>query len=172
MSSFPALLDTNVLFGSYLNDFVLALAERGLFRPLWSDDILFELEMNLVEHGIDAARAARRIDTMRTHFRDATVTGYASLIPKLRCDQKDRQVLVTFNLGDFPPDSVTAFDVEVVHPDQFLLDQLDLYPGPTMAVLRQLVADYSRPEMTIDDLLVALARAGVPEFARTAREHL
>jgi len=54
-------------------------------------------------------------------------------------------VLVT-SVKDFPKHSVAAYDIEIVHPDQFLLDQLDLYPGPTMGVLRQLIADYSTPE--------------------------
>ena len=33
----------------------------------------------------------------------------------------------TFNLKDFPDESVAAYDIEVVQPDRFLLDQLDLY---------------------------------------------
>lgn len=37
MATFPTLFDTNVLFGFHLNDVVLGMAERGLFRPLWSD---------------------------------------------------------------------------------------------------------------------------------------
>ena len=32
--SFPVLFDTNVLFGALLNDYILWLADRGLFRPL------------------------------------------------------------------------------------------------------------------------------------------
>jgi predicted nucleic acid-binding protein len=47
----------------------------------------------------------------------------------MTCDQKDRhvlaaavranaEVLVTFNIKDFPPDSVRDFDIQVVHPDR------------------------------------------------------
>ena len=32
MSLFPVLFDTHVLYGSYINDLVLRLAERRLFR--------------------------------------------------------------------------------------------------------------------------------------------
>lgn len=39
------------------------------------------------------------------------------------------QVLVTFNVRDFPAASVDPHDIEVVNPDAFLLDQLDLYPA-------------------------------------------
>lgn len=54
-------------------------------------------------------------------------------------DEKDRyvlavtvrgnvEVLVTFNLKDFRESALKSFDISVVHPDDFLLDQLDLYP--------------------------------------------
>ncbi len=171
------------MYGAYLNDLILWLAERGLFRPLWSEEILEELEVNLMANGEEPAFVKKRLGAMRTHFPDAVVTGYASLVEAMSCHPKDRhvlaaavradaEVLVTFNLKDFPSECVATFDVEIVHPDAFLLDQLDLYPGPTVDVLHQLIRGYSRPELSIDDLLVALAGAGVPEFARSVRAHL
>jgi len=183
MSTFPALFDTNVLFGFHLNDVVLGMAERGLFRPLWSEQILQELSDNLIEHGLPETNAARRIDAMQRAFPDATVRGYEDLIANMTNDPKDRhvlaagirancEVLVTFNLKDFPEDSVAAYDIEIVHPDKFLLDQLDLYPGPTVGVFRQLITDYSNPTLEMEDLLVRLADAGAPEFASAVRRYL
>ncbi|NYD42955.1 PIN domain-containing protein [Nocardioides panaciterrulae] len=183
MSRFPALFDTNVLFGFHLNDVILGLAERGLFRPLWSERILDELSTNLAEHGIPDASVKRRVDAMRHAFPDATVSGFDDLIGTMTNDPKDRhvlaagirancEVLVTFNLKDFPDESVDAYDIEIVHPDKFLLDQLDLYPGPTVEVLRQLIADYSSPTLEMEDLLVRLADAGVPDFASAVRRYL
>lgn len=183
MPTFPALFDTNVLFGFHLNDVILGLAERGLFRPLWSNRILEELSKNLAEHGIPDANVKRRLTAMRHAFPDATVSGFEDLIGTMTNDPKDRhvlaagirancEVLVTFNLKDFPDESVDAYDIEIVHPDKFLLDQLDLYPGPTVGVLRQLIADYSSPTLEIEDLLVRLADAGVPNFASAIRRYL
>lgn len=183
MATFPAFFDTNVLFGFHLNDVFLALAERGVFRPLWSADVLDELERNLKAYGIDAGRVDRRIAAMTRTFPDAAVTGYEDLVTTMTCDPKDRhvlaaavranaEVLVTFNLKDFPADSVTDYDIEIVHPDDFLLDQLDLFPGLTAGAIRQLVTDYSRPEISMNDLLVRLADAGVPRFAAAVRTHL
>lgn len=183
MATFPALFDTNVLFGFHLNDIILAMAERGLFRPLWSEQILTELLDNLIEHGLPPAKAQKRIDAMSHAFPDATVHGYEDLIANMTNDPKDRhvlaagirancEVLVTFDLSDFPDESVAAYDIEIVHPDKFLLDQLDLYPGPTVAVLRQLLADYSTPTLEMEDLLVRVADAGAPEFASAVRRYL
>ena len=181
--SFPAFFDTNVLYGALLNDFVLELADRGLFRPLWSEDVLTELTKNLVRNGEDAKLVEKRVGTMRRYFADAMVTGYGDLVPTMTNDVKDRhvlaaavrggaEVLVTFNTKDFPVESVETFDLEVVHPDDFLLDQLDLYHAPTLRTMVELVEGYDSPTMVMDDFLLALARAGVPKFADAARAKL
>ena len=181
--SFPAFFDTNVLYGALLNDFVLELADRGLFRPLWSEDVLTELTKNLVRNGEDAKLVEKRVGTMRRYFADAMVIGYGDLVPTMTNDVKDRhvlaaavrggaEVLVTFNTKDFPVESVETFDLEVVHPDDFLLDQLDLYHAPTLRTMVELVEGYDSPTMVMDDFLLALARAGVPKFADAARSKL
>lgn len=178
--SFPAFFDTNVLYGALLSDYMLELADRGLFRPLWSRDMLFELAKNLVKNGEAPELVEKRVGTMEQYFADAMVTGYDDLVPTMTNDQKDRhilaaavrggaEVLVTFNTKDFPVESVERFELEVVHPDDFLLDQLDLYYAPTLRALVELVEGYESPAMTVDDVLLALTRAGVPKFVDAAR---
>ena len=180
---FPALFDTNVLYGALLNDCVLTLAEHGLFRPLWSAEILGELRRNLLIAGEQPALVRKRISTMERFFPDAMVHGHAALIGEMTNHPKDRhvlaaavrggaEVLVTFNGKDFPVDSTSTYDVEVVHPDEFLLDQLDLHPGATIRALEEVVSNYDSPAMTTDDYLLALARAGVPQFADAVRDRL
>jgi predicted nucleic acid-binding protein len=181
--SFPAFFDTNVLYGALLNDFILELADRGLFRPLWSKDILFELAKNLMKNGEDPTLVEKRVGTMQRYFADAMVTGYDDMVPAMTNDPRDRhvlaaavrggaEVLVTFNTKDFPAESVEPFDLDVVHPDDFLLDQLDLYYEPTLRALVDLVEGYDSPAMTVDDFLLALTRAGVPKFVDAARAKL
>ncbi|MES2170635.1 MAG: PIN domain-containing protein [Actinomycetota bacterium] len=76
--SFPAFFDTNVLYGATLNDLLLWLADAGAFRPLWSADVLEELERNLVANGFDKTAIEHRIATMVEYFPDAMIDGYAS----------------------------------------------------------------------------------------------
>ena len=183
MTTFPALLDTNSLYGAYLCDTMLRLAEAGTYRPLWSAGVLEELERNLLERELSPDSVAHRIGEMRRAFPDAEVLGYESLIDAMTCDPKDRhvlaaairgdaQVLVTFNARDFPAESTEPYDITVVSPDDFLLDQLDLYPGHTVAVLRGQAASYASPAMSVEELLGRLAAAGVPRFASEAGRHL
>ncbi|GAB6856031.1 PIN domain-containing protein [Microbacterium xylanilyticum] len=181
--SFPAFLDTNVLYGALLNDVVLELADRGMFKPLWSAGVLSELRKNLILNGEDPILVAKRVDTMERYFRDALVSGYEDLTASMTNHPKDRhvlaaavrggaEVLVTFNLKDFPDESVDPFDLEVVHPDDFLLDQLDLYEDATLGALTELVATYDSPAMDIHELLLGLTRAGVPGFAEAVSTRL
>ena len=180
---FPAFLDTCTLYVAYLCDSLLRLAEASTYRPLWSADVLGELERALVARGLEKKAVTHRIGEMRRAFPDAEVRGYENLVNTMTCDQKDRHVLaaavrsdaavlVTFNIGDFPATSTAAYDITVVHPDDFLPDQLDLYPGHTVAALRDQARSYSAPAMSIEDLLGRLASAGVPKFAAEARRRL
>ena len=92
---FAAFLDTSVLWPSLQRDFLLSLAVEGLYRPLWSSEILAELEYHetrkLVNRGEQpdaaAARARQLIDQMTTVFDDSLVENW---------EPYDR----TFNLPD------------------------------------------------------------------------
>jgi len=180
---FPALLDTCSIWGAYLCDTLLSIAAAGAYRPLWSAAILDELHRGLVECGIDDDAVKRRISDMRRAFPGADVAGYESLIDSMTCDPKDRhvlaaavrggaEVLVTFNLKDFPLAATDPFDVTVVHPDDFLLGQLDLYPGLVIVALQAQADRYTRPPTSVPELLARLAAAGVPRFAAEASRHL
>jgi predicted nucleic acid-binding protein len=181
--TYAVVLDTCVLFGGHLRDTLLRMAEQGLFRPLWSEHILAELESNLVERGVQSAKAERIVTLMRTHFEDALVDGYEPLIESMENDAKDRHVLaaavranaaaiVTNNVKDFPPASTAPYRIAVVTADEFLIDQLDLEPGVVMRVLEQQSAAHKRPPYQVQGLLSYLERAGVRNFAAEARRHL
>ncbi|MFV0375305.1 PIN domain-containing protein [Microbacterium sp.] len=180
---FPVFLDTSAVFGGALNDLLLTLAERGMFRPLWSAGVFEELQRTLVRRGITPDAADRRISMMRSAFPDAEVTGYDELIPAMTCDEGDRHILaaavranvellVTFNLRHFPDDALEPYDIEARHPDDFLLDQLELREDVVLTVLRTVLSSYENPPMTVDEYLELLARAGVPRFAERARRYL
>jgi predicted nucleic acid-binding protein len=181
--AFPAFLDTCVLFSSTLTDTLLRIAEEDAFGPHWSAGVLTELHTVLErEVGLEPARATRRISQMQAAFPTAEVSGYESLTEAMTCDPKDRHVLaaavaggsavlVTFNLGDFPEDSVVPYGIVVVSPDSSLLDQLDLHPAKVGRALVAQMTEAKRPPLTMGQLLGRLSRAGAPAFAEEARRH-
>ncbi|ETW23197.1 PIN domain-containing protein [Mycobacterium gastri] len=178
--AFPVLLDACVLAPMPLADFLLRLADQGIYRPLWSEDILAETRRTMIKRlNVAPELADKRLNTMRDHFVDAEVTGYQDLIGVMRNDKKDRHVLaaavrehaeviVTSNDKHFPRKAVDPYHIEVRHPDDFLLDQIDLYEDATLSAILGMVADYGNPPFTAHQILDALGTQ-VPNFAAEAR---
>src|SRR5262249_6221736 len=141
--------------------------------------ILAEMESNVVDNiGIAQEKVARTVRLMREAFEEAEVDAgeIAALEPAMQNSAEDRHVLaaavaadceliVTFNLRDFPADACSPVLVEVVHPDQFLLDLYDLDRDTVYRVVAELAVQLSNPPVTFDELLERLERAGVPGFA-------
>jgi predicted nucleic acid-binding protein len=180
--AFPAFLDTCALFSPTLTDTLLRIAEEDAFRPHWSGAVLAELKAALVREGLPVARVEKRISSMESAFPDASVSGYEPLVGAMTCHPKDRhvlaaalygrcEVLVTFNIKDFPPSSTASHQVAVVTPDEFLLDQLDLYPAKVGRALVGQMTTARRPRVSMGQLLSRLSRAGVETFAEEARRH-
>jgi predicted nucleic acid-binding protein len=180
---FPAVLDANVLIPINTADLLLRLAAAETYRPLWSADILDEVERNLVAKiGLTADKAARRVGMMREAFPDALVTGYAPLIPSMTNDPKDRHVLaaaaragaaviVTANLKDFPAPALDPYEITAVSPDDFLLDQFELYSAETLQGLQDMAAARTRPPVLVEELLDRFAGIA-PAFANQVRQLL
>jgi hypothetical protein len=86
---------------------------------------------------------------MNAAVRDCLVTGYEDLIESLALpDPDDRHVLaaairadaeviVTFNLKDFPAGVLAGYNIEAQHPDDFLLALFDAVPGPVCAAVKR-----------------------------------
>jgi len=114
---------------------------------------------------------------MRDAFPDAEVCGYEHLVPQMTCDEDDRHVLaaavrggaaviVTFNLRDFPAKALAPYEIELVGPDNFLLDQLDLYPQVVAQTVLDVPGAYESPPVTAREFCELLRRSGVPKFVR------
>lgn len=174
--AFVVVLDACVLVPHPLFDTLLRAADAGLYEPRWSSQILTEVGRTLERKlGVDRERAAGRIVAMRQAFPQSEVTGHEDLIAAMSNHPKDRHVLaaavrcgagliVTANLKDFPPESLDRFEIEALHPDDFLLDLLDLDREAVLNVLDKQALAYSNPPVTRGDLALQL-RATVPRFA-------
>lgn len=173
------LLDACVLLPYQLADLLLRLADAEMYEPLWSEEILAEVERNLIgKFGVPAEKASRRLGRMRAAFPHAVVEGYEALVPAMTNHSKDRHVaaaavrggaalIVTANLGDFPAEALSQYDIQAVHPDDFLQDQLDLWPEATIACLSTQRKGYTRPPFTFREFYLRL-RETVPNFTDLA----
>jgi predicted nucleic acid-binding protein len=181
------MLDTCVLVPSRARDVLLEIASMGAYRPLWSIKVLAELERTLrvvlTKRGVSPeetdAYLTRLFRQMETTFPDALVTDWESLVDAIQLpDPNDRHVvaaaraggadvIVTDNLGDFPPAALPA-PLARQPLDDFLLDSLDLYPrlvtGAVHAIARR--TGRSGPVMTACDIATYLQAHGTPAFGR------
>jgi hypothetical protein len=168
--AFEVVLDTCVLYPAHLRDTLLRLSERGLYRPLWTQDIIQELHRNLVEAGVDEESVEHLLKEMTGAFPDALITGHEPLIGAMTCDEKDRHVLaaavradasaiITFNLDDFPEASVQPYLIDLIHPDQFLLDAYDLASDLVFDEIGHQASANKTSPRTIPEIAEALARA-------------
>ena len=178
-----ALLDANVLFPFRKRDILLRFHHAGLFRARWTERILDEWTLNLLErkpHLEPSVRSQRH--AMHEHFAEALVTGYEPLIGALELpDADDRHVLaaaircgaqyiVTDNLADFPAGVLARFDIEAIDADGFLSRTFDLYPSEAFGVLRTLRETYSNPPFTPSGFVRDLAAKGLPRLAAQTDE--
>src|SRR5690606_5260717 len=135
----PVVLDACVLANQRVTDLLLRLAESPrLYLPKWSARILDETDRTLSGNlGWPEDLVRYRREQLMTHFPEACVAGFEPIESCLKNDPKDRHVLaaairarceviVTFNLRDFPPEALSDWDVEVQHPSKFLAGRYSL----------------------------------------------
>lgn len=185
---FVAFLDANVLYPAVLRDVLLSLAEAGVCQIRWSPDVLDEMERHVAARAkapkpsVAQKGAAYLRSEMERAFPDAMVdrSAYQPLISSLANDPKDRHVLaaaiagradviVSFNVKDFPPGSCDPYGIEVQDPDTFLVHQFGLIPGSILEVLSDLARERKPPLDTVDAILASLAKT-VPRFCALARD--
>jgi predicted nucleic acid-binding protein len=175
MSPFTALLDANVLYPAPLRDLLLELALHDLFRARWTQDIHREWIEALLrkEPFREREKLERTRRLMDSEVRDALITGYESLTETLVLpDPNDRHVLaaaivgrcdviVTHNLADFPKPALEPFGIETQHPDDFLANHLNLFPGPFCTAVRKVRTRLRNPPFSVDQYLSVLIRQGL-----------
>ena len=180
-----ALLDANVLFPFRKRDILLRFHHAGLLRARWTERILDEWTLNLLEQKPHLERSVRsQRHAMREHFPEAEVTGFEPLIGTLELpDADDRHVLaaaircgaqhiVSDNLADFPAEVLGRFDIEAVDADDFLSRTFDLYPSEALGVLRTLQEAYRNPPFTPAEFIRDLTVKGLPRLAAQTRDVL
>jgi predicted nucleic acid-binding protein len=171
---FRAVLDANVLYPALLRDVLLRAADKGIYQPFWSGEILGELTRALQRHaGLTAAKTARLRRHIETAFPEAMTDGYQHLTEAMPNQAKDRhvaavgvfvgaQVIVTNNVKHFKG---LRGGLEPQTADQFLCHLHDLAPSLFHEIISEIAADYETPPQTQQALVDPLSKT-VPRFAK------
>ena len=173
--AFTALLDANVLYPAPLRDLLLQLTTAKVFRARWTSAIHKEWIRAATANrpDIDPAKWTLLRNLMNAHAEDCLVTGYEPLIEVVTLpDPNDRHVMaaaikgradviVTFNLKDYPAHVLETYDLEAQHPDVFVRHLIDLSPSAVVAAARTVRARLKNPPRAIGEYLQTLERQGL-----------
>jgi hypothetical protein len=156
-------------------DFLLSLAVEALYRPLWSEPILDELEYHeaakLVDRGLNRAsadaQASRLVEQMRSVFEDALVENWEPHEGTFGLPDPDDEhvvaaavvggagAIVTDNIRDFPRTKVPQH-ILILTPAAFAADTVATNPEVAMHALATISARFRNPRQTVDELLTIL----------------
>ncbi|BAO82948.1 hypothetical protein SMCB_0720 [Serpentinimonas maccroryi] len=183
-SHFTVVYDACVLYPAPLRDLLMHLALSDLYRARWSDMIHDEWTRNVQANRPDLAPAqlSRTRQLMNAHVRDCLVSGFEHLIPSIQLpDADDRHVvaaaihagaslIVTFNLKDFPVESLKPYNLAAQHPDDFIVDLLDLQPAGVLEAVASHRRSLRNPPKTADEYLDTLLAQGLTQSVAVMRQ--
>ena len=182
--TFTVVYDANVLFPAPLRDLLIRVALTGLVRARWTGEILDECFANVLRQRPDLSEASlcRTRELMNRAVRDCLVTGYEPLIAGLELpDPGDchvlaaairagAQAIITFNLKDFPDSVLAPLGIEAKHPDEFILETIDLAPGAVCGAVAEQARVLRNPPRRVGELLDTLGNQGLTRSVAKLRE--
>ncbi len=185
-SDFIVVFDACVLYPAPVRDLSIRLAVAELYRAKWTNKIHDEWIYNLGVNRPDLNR--ENLEKMRELINesvpDSLVEGYESIAETLTLpDPGDRhilaaavkaqaQIIVTYNLKDFPSDSLAPFGIEVQHPDDFFLNQCDLRQNVFLSVIKKIRLSLKRPSKTAREYLDVLRKNSLAKTAEFLEDYV
>jgi hypothetical protein len=183
MNETTAILDACVLYPAPLRDLFMHLALLDTFRARWTEEIHEEWIRNVLESRPDLRREQleRTRELMNAHVRDCLVENYEGLIGSLELpDADDRHVLaaairvnaeliVTFNLKDFPEKSLEPYNVAAIHPDIFVESLIETNPEAVHLAATRQWQSLRNPPKSLDEFLETLENNGLKKTVERLR---
>lgn len=163
----------------------MSLAMEDIFRAKWTEQIHQEWIRNVLLNRPDLRpeQLERTRQLMNAHVDDSLVTEFESLIPSLVLpDPDDRHILaaaiagrcdviVTFNLKDFPEASLKPFEIVAQDPDSFMLYQLDLFPGKFLNAIKKHRLRLKNPPMNQEKYLDTVLRQRLTQTVQALKSY-
>ena len=176
---YTAVLDACVLYPAPLRDVLLSLGRAGLYHARWTNQIQDEWVRNLQAQRPDIAddKLRRTCELMNMAIPDCLIENYEALIDKIHLpDPDDRHVvaaaiighadaIVTFNLKDFPQSVLSAYNIEAQHPDDFIVNQLELHELLALTAIKEMRARLAKPPRSPAELIATCERNQLTQTA-------
>ena len=184
---YTVLIDANVLYSVAMSDAMMEVLLTGIYAAKWSQRIDEEWTTNLAaNHNRPVSDFYTRRDLMHQVCPDWEVPEQAWRMIESSIelpDPKDKHVLaaaiaghadsiVTCNLKDFPAEVLEPLGITALHPDEFLLQQLELNPLTVLPAFKRMRGRLKNPTFTPEYFVAALERNGLLQTAAFLRQAL
>jgi hypothetical protein len=181
---FTVVYDACVLYPAPVRDFLIHLARTGMFRARWSNAIHEEWISNLLKNRPDLTREQleRTRKLMDENVHGCLVCGFEHITGSVTLpDERDRHVvaaairagaemIVTFNLKDFPNEILAKYSLSALHPDDFIADLIDLNCECVIRTAKQHRDQLKYPPKNAKEYIDTLFRHGLTQTATILRE--
>jgi predicted nucleic acid-binding protein len=185
MTTYTVILDACVLYPAPLRSYLLYLAQTGLYRARWTEQLHDEWMRNAVANNsnltLEKLQPTRL--AMDKHVPGCLIEGYESLTESIILpDPDDRHVvaaaiagqaegIVTFNLKDFPDSELEQYELKAIHPDEFLSDMFEHNPSLAVLAAQRQRRSLRNPPMAVDEYLDCLLRQRLPGFVSKLKDY-
>lgn len=164
----------------------MRLALTDIYQAKWTEEIHREWIYNLLKNRPDLTenQLLKIKEKMNMHVRDSLVEGYEKLINKLILpDPNDRHVLaaaihakaqliITFNLRDFPAKTIAQYNLQAQNPDDFLVYLLGLDAEKVISTVRETRQSLKNPPKNPQEYLDTLKLQSLPKITNYLHKYI
>jgi predicted nucleic acid-binding protein len=174
-----ALVDSCVLHSACCRDLLIQLDIDGLLRLRWSKQILLEVEYSVLRRRPDlsSTQLRRTFALMNQTCPYALTESDIDLIGnKTLPDPNDNhilasalqahaQIILTFNLKDFPSTILSTYGIKAAHPDNWFVSLHHNRPSELKSCTEKCRGRLRAPALSPKEYKAELKRAGLPHLS-------
>ena len=179
-------LDANIFFSMWILDPILSIADTGLFEPVWSQQIINEVQQHLpdVWQKAQMTQITSFLAAIQEAFPWSSHDNWNQYLGNFMLpDPNDNHVLalalasgssiiVTNNIRDFPDKVLQPLGVTAITPDEFLTALLNSDEKTVVATIQDLIQEKQFPPRTFFEEIRGLQHVGLHNFAKLLQTKL
>ncbi len=179
-----AVLDACVLYPFHLRNVLVQAAIDRLIDARWTNEIHGEWMRSLIADvpSIPLERLLATRQLMNIALPGATVSGYAELIPTLELPNPDdrhvvaaaitarAQVILTWNLRDFPAAALKKHGIRRQTPDAFLAELYDREPELMVSLLANARRNLNKSRVSAAEFIDILAAQNLTQLVTRLKQ--
>lgn len=184
MTKFSVVFDASVLCSAPLRDTLMRMALADLYKANWTNKIHEEwIQTHLSEYPSAREILEKTRNLLNAHVRDSLVSGYEHIIDginlphhsarhvlaaAIRCNA---DAIITKDFQNFPKEVLEPYDIEAIHPDDFIYYQIDMAPVKCCDIFKRQRNALKQPPQSVEEFLTTLQKQELPQTTSRLKEY-